>query len=323
MTPNRELFAGISILAVGDFFQLPPIRIFAENAPVDEYNINRLEQIPSPQYVLKASDQFPPHVSECDIERVLSKGRSETGGLDTKIVIKESARIMLTTNVDISDRLINGQLGTVVKVSVDNVSNKPSTIFVKFDDNNAGASAIRNSSSSFARENNLVPIKPILARIKVRPGKPSSPEIQRLQFPLTLAWACTVHKVQGLTLDNIVVSLDLRKQRCFNYGQVYVALSRATSLNGLYILGKLESKHIQANPKVQEEYERLREITSLGPENAANLCDKERFSICILNIRSFKKHSLDVSHDPVLSKCDVLALTETQLLTSTPNDDIG
>jgi hypothetical protein len=67
----------------------------------------------------------------------MSKGRSETGGLDTKILIKENARVMLTTNVDISDRLINGQLGTVIKVSVDNVSNKPSTIFVKFDDSNA------------------------------------------------------------------------------------------------------------------------------------------------------------------------------------------
>ncbi|CAB3983245.1 Hypothetical predicted protein [Paramuricea clavata] len=122
---------------------------------------------------------------------------------------------MLTTNVDISDRLINGQLGIVIKVSVDNVSNKPSTIFVKFDDSNAGVSAIRNSSSSFARENSLVPIKPVLARIKVRPGKPSSPEMQRLQFPVTLAWACSVHKVQGLTLDNIVVSFDLKKQRYF------------------------------------------------------------------------------------------------------------
>ena len=63
---------------------------------------------------------------------------------------------MLTTNVDISDRLINGQLGTVIKVSVDNISNKPSTIFVKFDDNNAGVSAIRNSSSSFAKEKTIL-----------------------------------------------------------------------------------------------------------------------------------------------------------------------
>jgi hypothetical protein len=307
VTPNSELFTGISVLVFGDFFQLPPIRsattfsnymndtsnlyhpwhvfkmaeltqimrqkddlaftqllnrvrtashtdddsrciqprtitpgdenypssalhIFAENAPVDEYNIDRLQQMQSPQYVLEALDQFPPHVRKQNIDRVLSKGRSETGGLDTKILIKENARGILTTNVDISDRLINGRLGTVIKVSVDNVSNKPSTNFVKFDDSNAGVSAIRNSSSSFAREHNLVPIKPVLARIKVRPRKPSSTEMQRLQFPVTLAWACTVHKVQGLTLDNIVVSFDFKKQRYFNYGQVYVALSRATSL---------------------------------------------------------------------------------------------
>ena len=211
----------------------------------------------------------------------MSKGRSETRGLHTEVSIKENVRVMLTTNVDISDRLINGQLGTVVKVSVRNVTNKPSTIFVKFDDNNAGASAIRNSSFNFARENTLVSIQPVLARIKVRPGRASSPEIQRLQFPLTLTWACTVHKVQGLTLDNIVVSFDLRQQRYFNYGQVYVALSRATSLNGLHILGTFESKHIQANPKVQEEYDRLRKSSSLRLQSTADLCHKETISICV------------------------------------------
>ena len=134
------------------------LHIFAENAPVDQYNSNRLEQIQSPQYILKALDQIPPRVRKQDVQRVLCKGRSETGGLDTEIVIKESARVMLTTNVDISDRLINGQLGTVIKVVLDDITNKPSTIFVKFDDTDARASAVRNSCSTFARNNNVVPI---------------------------------------------------------------------------------------------------------------------------------------------------------------------
>lgn len=53
-----------------------------------------------------------------------------------------------------------------------------------------------------------VPIKPVLSKIKVCPGKPSSPEIQRIPFPINLAWACTVHKVQGLTLHNVVISFN-------------------------------------------------------------------------------------------------------------------
>ena len=57
---------------------------------------------------------------------------------------------------------------------------------------------INKCTDQFAKDNNVVPIGPILAKIKIRPGKPSSPEIQRVQFPITLTFAVTVHKVQGL-----------------------------------------------------------------------------------------------------------------------------
>ena len=60
-----------------------------------------------------------------------------------------------------------------------------------------------------------------------------------------LAWGCTVHKVQGLTLDKIVVNLDLLRQRNFNYGQIYVALRRVTSFNGLF--GVFSGKVIRAD----------------------------------------------------------------------------
>ena len=84
-----------------------------------------------------------------------------------------------------------------------------------------------------------MPIKPVVAKIKVRPGKASSPEIQMIEFLIALSWACTVHNVQGLTLENVVVSLNFRKQKYFNYTQIYVVLSRATSLQDLHILGKM------------------------------------------------------------------------------------
>ena len=306
-TPNNQLFAGLSIIVVGDLYQLPPIRnkpvfdefkthvhnlchpwlvfrmivlteimrqkddqpftellnrlrtashteddikciksrsvnpadtfypthalhIFAENAPVDQHNNEHLDHSTTPLYELKATDQYPPNVTKQDIDRVLARGRSETGGLDSVILAKENARVMLTTNIDINDRLINGQMGTITKIVI-NHNTKPSVIYIKLDDSQAGIKAKEKCTERYVRDG-AVPIQPVLARITVRPGKPSSPEIQRLQFPLTLAWACTVHKVQGLTLSDVVISFDLNREKHFNCGQIYVALSRATSLQG-------------------------------------------------------------------------------------------
>ena len=62
-----------------------------------------------------------------------------------------------------------------------------------------------------------------------------------------LAWGCTVYKVQRLTLEEVVISLDLVKQRNFNSGQMYVALSRVTSLNGLYLICEFNLSYIRAD----------------------------------------------------------------------------
>ena len=205
-----------------------------------------------------------------------------------------------------------------------NTNNEPNVLYVKIDDEKAGKTTINTSSNSFAKENRLVPIEPVLAKIKVRPGKASSPEIQRIQFPIALSWACTVHKVQGLTtLENVVVSLNLRKQRYFNYGQIYVTLSHATSLQGLHILGEMQSKHIKANPKVNEEYERLRDSSpyfdTLAEEQYS--CDPV-LTVSLLNIRSLRKHSEDIKFHAQLFNSDVLALTETQLLANDSDVEI-
>ena len=78
------------------------------------------------------------------------------------------------------------------------------------------------------------------------PSKSGVPRvIRRTQFPLMLAWACTVHKVQGLTLEEIVVNFDLLKQKQFNYGQMYVELSRVTSLRGLHFTGEFKAAVIR------------------------------------------------------------------------------
>ena len=181
---------------------------------------------------------------------------------------------------------------------------------------------ICKSSNSYVRENRVVPIKPVLAKIKLRPNKLSSPEIQRTQFPLTLAYAVSIHKVQGLSLSNVVISFELFKQRSFNYGQVYVALSRATTLNGIRILGKLEGNHFKADPRVHKEYERLRQISPITMQTKETLLDNASFTICLLNIRSLRKHARDIHCDSRIINSDLIALTETQLVPCSSDSDI-
>jgi ATP-dependent exoDNAse (exonuclease V) alpha subunit len=68
------------------------------------------------------------------------------------------------------------------------------------------------------------------------------------QFPLRLAWAVTIHKSQGKTYERAIVDLG---QRSFAPGQTYVALSRITALDGLYLSRPLRPSDIIVDPNVQ------------------------------------------------------------------------
>jgi hypothetical protein len=79
------------------------------------------------------------------------------------------------------------------------------------------------------------------------------PSLVVKQYPLCLAWAMTIHKIQGSTLDCAAIDIG---QTVFEYGQTYVALSRVRTLDGLYLLNFNASK-IRANPKVIAFYKSL------------------------------------------------------------------
>ena len=112
--------------------------------------------------------------------------------------------------------------------------------------------------------------------------------IRRTQFPLKLAYACTIHKVQGLTIPNTVVLLDLKNS--FKYGKLYVPLSRAKSLIGLdrpYNCRKFEKQIVKGHPNLIKENERLRRDSNVLIDKGSGSSQK---LITLLNIPSVCKY---------------------------------
>ena len=106
--------------------------------------------------------------------------------------------------------------------------------------------------------------------------------VVRHQFPLRLSWACTAHKVQGMTVEKVVVNLD----RCFSAGQGYVALSRVTSKKGLFIETsdpKILQKKVHADAEVKLCLETMPPLTLPNFPKSSN---DEGIKILLHNIQS-------------------------------------
>ena len=228
------------------------LHVYRLNADVDERNEYMLSQLAntSRTYEIKAKDAMTGQTKHLDLASLSSK-RTETGGVHGMLKIACGARVMLTTNVDVSDGLVNGARGEIAHI-VTNTNNDVTTVLVKFDNEQVGIKACQSSQyhSSYP---NAVPLSKIEV-VFLAKGKRGA-EVTRLQFPLTLAWATTIHKVQGLTLDAIVVDM---KGTQFNPGQIYVTLSRVKALTGLHIVN-YSAKAIKKSSLVDNEKARLRE----------------------------------------------------------------
>src|SRR5262249_41731820 len=79
-------------------------------------------------------------------------------------------------------------------------------------------------------------------------------EFKYIQFPLAPAWALTIHKAQGMTLDAVEIDLG---RGAFAPGQTYVALSRVRSLEGLRLARPLTTRDVQVDPAIAEGLARL------------------------------------------------------------------
>ena len=129
-----------------------------------------------------------------------------------------------------------------------------------------------------------VPIKREETSIYLNKYKTTSPAIKRTKFLVVLSWACTVHKVHFLTLTSPVVSFDMEKQRSFNKGQIYVALSRVT--NNHFLIRKYSLNVFKVNKNAILEYKRLQEnkFDTIGTDHV----DCNSFTKSLFNARSLK-----------------------------------
>ncbi|CAG2241375.1 unnamed protein product [Mytilus edulis] len=273
------------------------LHIYSTNAEVDNFNKEMIMKLCTESKLIEAQDfQKDKTSGKLTLKRVHCT-KSDVC-LPISILLAEGARVMLIKNEDTADGLVNGVMGTVISIKDFSPNSLPSTIYVHFDNERVG----RN-----AKVQKLISGKHCVGL------KPSSEDIPlsncvRKQFPLKLAWACTIHKVQGLTVEECVVDLN----KCFTYGQAYVALSRVTSKSGLHIKSidteKIDKK-IFCDPDivkgVSEMTRFLLEIDDVAEEPT------QSFQIMYHNIQGLQTHAEDLKHNPDFRRADYICLTET------------
>ncbi|MFH1188346.1 MAG: PIF1 family DEAD/DEAH box helicase [bacterium] len=191
-------------------------KLFSHNVNVDKINDERLKELSGePKHFVMSSEGSKALVESLK-RNCLSKD---------DLVLKLGAKVMFTKN-NAKDGFVNGTLGTVVSFHGD-----------------TGFPIVTLTNGK---------------RIEVYPmdwsiedGGKAKAKIT--QLPLRLAWAITVHKSQGMSLDEAVMDLS----EVFEFGQGYVALSRVKKLSGVHILGWNE-KAFQVHPEILAIDERFR-----------------------------------------------------------------
>ena len=278
------------------------LHVYRTNQQADQYNATMLHKLDTPKYVIQSSDITKDRETRQVKISLDGKKCTDTGGLPSHLTIAENAYVRLTSNIDVTDGLANGVRGIIQKI-ITNEDGAVNTILVKFDNEGIGQKA--KASSPYKRTyGDAIPIYRHGVSFQHR-----NITIFRSQFPLILSWASTIHSVQGLTVDKIVVDLS----KIFAAGQAYVALSRITSLEGLQILN-YNSAAIKKDKRVDTEMLRLqqRPITFVSPI-IPTLPEKDFIKISHLNVIGYLDHIDNLKADHVIAFADIICLTETHL----------
>ncbi len=202
------------------------ITLTSHNKQANEINQQKIENLFTNAFKYKAAieDDFPEHTYPAEAE----------------LVLKEGAQVMFLKNDVVAKRYFNGKIG-VVKLLEQN------KIIVDCD--GAEIEVVKetweNTRYTLNRED----------------GKLEQETVGTFtQYPLRLAWAITIHKSQGLTFEKVMIDAGAS----FSSGQVYVALSRCTSLEGIVLLSKLSSAALFSNDSVVKGQQSLTHRGSLA-----------------------------------------------------------
>ena len=208
---------------------IEPTRLYTHNADVDAVNAAELAELSGSVHTFYMTNLGNKQLVEGLVRSCLSP---------EKLELKEEAMVMCTKN-NFEAGYVNGTLGRVIRFNSEN-----------------GWPVIKTPAG---RE---ITIKPTSWEV-VEDGKVRA-SIE--QVPLRLAWAITVHKSQGMSLD--AAEIDLSK--AFVYGQGYVALSRVRTLAGLKLLG-MHPNSLRVDPRIIAQDERFVTESELVQESFATM----------------------------------------------------
>lgn len=209
--------------------QIKPTLLFTRRAEVDNINDRNLRALQGQRYTYKAKTEFSPIQSTSGLTESSPEVKKAIEKMDrdspymAELTLTQGAQVMLLTNLDHEAELVNGSRGVVVG----------------FEPNGAPLVQFRRGVP--------MSITPTTWESEDMDG------VLRKQIPLRLAYAITIHKAQGATLDCALIDIGTNT---FEYGQAYVALSRVKNLESLYIWD-VEPTAFKTHPKVKEFYQTL------------------------------------------------------------------
>lgn len=254
-----------------DDLGLTTTELFPTRREVEEANTVRMRQLSGNAVEFVAKDGGT--VSDEQRNKLLDSS------LATKsLSLKKGAQVMLIKNID--ETLVNGSLGKVIGFMSDDQFGsyvedqdacEESDPEMNLNPEQQKLRAKYEATKHSTRE--LWPVvrfaiadgttRDLLCTREIWKTELPNGEIQasRAQVPLILAWALSIHKAQGQTLDRVKVDLG----KVFEKGQAYVALSRATSMQGLQVL-RFDPAKVMAHPRVRTFYSNLTRAEEAGKE---------------------------------------------------------